>query len=231
LDVVDTHPEWIGLPFIQEAEELRATNEKAWRWEFLAEVTGAGGNVFSNIRDVRLSDAEIAKFERPRNGVDWGWWPDPWVFLRAAYVPGARKLYIYKERIERRRTPAETGQIIVDELTYADGVGEDAYFHDQLIWCDDTPDGKVQMATYRRDFSLRAHPARKSNMRQLSYEWLAGLREICIDAGRCPEAFKEFTLKEYARDREGRWLNEIPDGNDHTIDALRYAMMDDILRG
>lgn len=27
------------------------------------------------------------------------------------------------------------------------------------------------------------------------------------------------------------WLDEIPDGNDHSIDAVRYAMMDDVLRG
>ena len=26
-------------------------------------------------------------------------------------------------------------------------------------------------------------------------------------------------------------LDDIPDGNDHSIDAVRYAMMDDVLRG
>ena len=41
----------------------------------------------------------------------------------------------------------------------------------------------------------------------------------------------EFTLKEFERDREGNWIDEIPDGNDHSIDAVRYAMMDDVLRG
>ena len=68
-------------------------------------------------------------------------------------------------------------------------------------------------------------------MRRLSYEWLAGLREIVIDPVRCPLTFAEFSLKEYMRDRDGNWIDEIPDGNDHSIDAIRYAMMDDILRG
>ena len=27
------------------------------------------------------------------------------------------------------------------------------------------------------------------------------------------------------------WEDEIPDGNDHSIDAVRYAMLDDCLRG
>ena len=68
-------------------------------------------------------------------------------------------------------------------------------------------------------------------MRRLSYEWLAGLREIVIDSERCPLTFAEFTLKEFERDKEGNWIDEILDGNDHSIDAVRYAAMDDALRG
>ena len=113
----------------------------------------------------------------------------------------------------------------------ADEGREDAYLHDELIWCDDTPDGKQSMAVWRREAGLRVRPARKSNMRRLSYEWLAGLREICIDPERAPLAYEEFRLKEYDRDRDGTWLDDIPDGNDHSIDAVRYAMMDDVLRG
>ena len=42
--------------------------------------------------------------------------------------------------------------------------------------------------------------------------------------------FAEFILKKYLRDRDGNWINEILDGNDHSIDAVRYAMMGDVLR-
>ena len=66
---------------------------------------------------------------------------------------------------------------------------------------------------------------------QTSYEWLAGLREIVIDPFRCPKTYEEFTLKEYMREPDGTWVDEIPDGNDHSIDAVRYAMLDDCLRG
>ena len=48
---------------------------------------------------------------------------------------------------------------------------------------------------------------------------------------RCLLTFSEFTLKEFERDKEGNRIDEIPDGNDHSIDAVRYAMLDDILRG
>ena len=46
-----------------------------------------------------------------------------------------------------------------------------------------------------------------------------------------PGTYEEFVTKEYERDRDGTWLDIIPDGFDHSIDAVRYALMDDILRG
>lgn len=58
-----------------------------------------------------------------------------------------------------------------------------------------------------------------------------GQREIVINPVRCPLAYEEFRLKEFERDRDGSWVDEIPDGNDHSIDAVRYAMMDDVLKG
>lgn len=85
------------------------------------------------------------------------------------------------------------------------------------------------MAVWWREAGLWVRPARKGNIRRLSYEWQAGLREICIDPERAQLAYEEFRLKEY--DRDGTWLDDIPDGNDHSIDAVRYAMMDDVLRG
>ena len=231
LDVIESHPEWLGAPFIEEAEYLRSVDERAWRSEYLGEVTGTGGSVFNNIVSVRLSDAACRGFSRTRCGVDWGWFPDPWRFVRCGWEPGERRLTIFDELSANRKTPAETAALVTDALTYADEPGEDSYLHDELIWCDDTPDGKQSMAVWRREAELRVRPARKSNMRRLSYEWLAGLREIAIDPERAPLAYEEFRLKEYARDRDGTWVDEIPDGNDHSIDAVRYAMMDDVLRG
>lgn len=65
LDVVESHPEWLGAPFIEEAECLRDTNETAWRWGgHLGEITGTGGAVFDNVHDARLSDSRIRGFER-----------------------------------------------------------------------------------------------------------------------------------------------------------------------
>lgn len=231
LDVANVHPEWLGAPFIEEAEYLRGVDERAWRWEYLGEVTGTGGQVFNNVVPLRLDDERVRGIELTRNGVDWGWFPDPWRFVRCGWEPEARRLLVFDERTANRQGPEQTAKVVLEALTYADEEGGEPYYHDELVWCDDTPDGKVQMATYRRDFSIRARPARKGRMRRLSYEWLAGLREIVIDPVRCPLTLEEFSTKEYLRDRDGGWIDEIPDGHDHSIDAVRYAVMEEVLRG
>ena len=70
-------------------------------------------------------------------------------------------------------------------------------------------------------FEIKPHSARCVRV-------AGGFREIAIDTDRRPLAFAEFTLKELERDKEGNWIDEIPDGNDHSIDAVRYAAMDDV---
>ena len=55
------------------------------------------------------------------------------------------------------------------------------------------------------------------------------MRKICIDPVRCPLAHEKSRLKKYDHDHDcdGTWLEGIPDGNDHSIEAVRF----DILRG
>ena len=55
-------------------------------------------------------------------------------------------------------------------------------------------------------------------------KWLQGLNHIYIDKRRCPETYKEFTQYEYDTDKDGNFLNVYPDENNHSIDAVRYAL-------
>lgn len=45
------------------------------------------------------------------------------------------------------------------------------------------------------------------------------------------QVYEGFRLRERERDWGGTWLEDIPDGVDRSIDAVRCAMMDDVLRG
>lgn len=230
LDVIGSGcSEWLGDDFIEDAEWLRDTNETAYRWEMLGEITGTGGSVFDNIVERRVTDEEIMGFDNFRNGVDWGWFPDPWRFVQCEWQKREKRLIIFGEHSRNKTMPEDTGLIVRDALTYPDRPGGEPKYHNQRVWYDDSPDGKYQGTKYRR-MGLNARPAAKGNMREYSYQWLQGLREIVIDPHRCPLTFEEFSLKEYEKDKEGNWMEGIPDGNDHSIDAVRYAMMADVRR-
>lgn len=229
LDVIEGgHADWLGPVFLEDAEYEREEHPRHYAWEFLGEITGTGGAVFENLREVRLTDEEIRTFDNPRCGVDWGWFPDPWRFVRCEWQPGRGRLVIYDERSANRTPPEETAGIVRKALTYADVEGGKPYYHPERVLCDDA--NPADIAVYHRE-GVRARAAGKGNLRKPSYEWLAGLREIAIDPERCPLTFQEFALCEYERDREGNWVNDYPDGNDHSIDAVRYAMMAEVARG
>ena len=53
--------------------------------------------------------------------------------------------------------------------------------------------------------------------------WLQERAEIVVDPARCPEAARELAGYEYSVDGDGRATNELPDRDNHLIDALRYA--------
>ena len=58
---------------------------------------------------------------------------------------------------------------------------------------------------------------------EYGFKWLQR-RTLVIDPARTPKAYEEITSYEYERDKEGNIISGYPDGNDHAISALRYAM-------
>ena len=55
-------------------------------------------------------------------------------------------------------------------------------------------------------------------------KWLQSLKKIIIDPARCPKTAEEFTAYEYERAADGSYVDAMPDRNNHSIDAARYAM-------
>lgn len=223
LDVIDCgHADWLGRPFIEDAEWLRDTNKSSYAWEMLGEVTGTGGAVFENLRALKLCEEDLRGFGNVRNGVDFGWFPDPWRFVRCEWQPARRRLVVFEERSRNKTTPRDTGSIIKASLERFGEAGE-------LVSCDDA--GVTDINVYRRECGLNARPAGKGGLRRASYQWLAGLREIAVDRDRCPLTWEELALCEFAKDRQGNWIDDYNDGNDHSIDAIRYAVMAEVRRG
>ena len=204
-------PEWLGEQFLAEAEYLKATDERAYQHEYLGIPVGTGGNVFENLELREITDEEISQYDRIYNGVDWGYFPDPWAFNRCYYDAARRTLYIFAEMTANKKRNKETADMLLDYgLT-----------RDDLITADGAEPKSV--ADYQK-FGLRCISARKGpGSIDRSMQWLQGLSSIVIDRTRCPKTAEEFISYEYERNREGEIISGYPDANNHHIDACRYA--------
>ena len=78
------------------------------------------------------------------------------------------------------------------------------------------------------ELGLRVVGARKGpGSVDFGMEFLADeVNEIIIDQQRCPNAAREFTGYELEQDKNGNFKGSYPDKNNHTIDAVRYALED-----
>ena len=208
---LDIPKKWLGKTFIEEAEFLKETNPDAYENEYLGVANGSGGSVFDNITIREITDDEISGFDHVLNGIDWGWFPDLYAFARVHYDRARLRLYIWQEYTCNKRSNRQTA----DELIRMGITGND------LLTCDSAE--KKSIGDYK-SYGLLARAAEKCpGSRDYSYKWLQSLREIIIDNVRCPVAAQEFMDYEYERDKEGNIITGYPDGNDHMIDAVRYA--------
>lgn len=207
---------WLGEQFIADAEHLLATKPDAYRHEYLGEVTGTGAEVFTNLTNRRITDDEIRGFDRIRRGLDWGYAKDPFHYTVCHYDKTRRRLYIFYEIQQTRLSNRASAALVRTENT---GNGE--------ITCDSAEPKSI--ADYR-EYGLRVKPARKGpDSVEYGVKWLSEeLEEIIIDAERCPNTWREFYGYELERDANGNFKAGYPDKDNHSVDAVRYALEDDM---
>lgn len=202
--------EWLGEQFLAEAEHLKATDERAYQHEYLGIPVGTGGNVFDNLELREITDEEIAQFDRIYQGVDWGWFPDPFAFIRLHYDRARETIYLMDEIYQNKLTNEASGNIIIQRG-----------YKDAYITCDSAEPKSV--ADYRA-MGLPAKAAVKGpGSVDYGMKWLQR-RKIVIDRKRTPNAYNEFVNYEYDRNKDGDIISGYPDENNHLIDATRYAV-------
>ena len=205
----DVPPDWLGEQFINDAEHLKEVNPAAYDNEYMGEANGNGGNVFEFIEEREITDEEIASFDRIYQGVDWGWFPDPFAFIRVYYDAARETLYFLDEhRVNKTRNSDTAAEI------------KRRGYDDYVITCDSAD--KKSTSDFR-DEGLPARDAIKGpGSVEYSMKWLQG-KKLVFDPRRTPEARKEFKKYEYERDKDGNIISGYPDKDNHFIDATRYA--------
>lgn len=207
-----TPKEWLGQKFIDDAEHLKETNFTAYRHEYLGEVVGNGTQVFENLEIREIPDNEIGNFDRIYNGIDWGWYPDPFAFNRTHYDPARKTLYIFDELTRLRTSNADTAELVKERILDGEYVTADS--------------AEKKSCSDYREFGIPCRDAEKGpGSVNYSMKWLQSISKIVIDPARCPDTTREFSEYEYEVDKKtGEVMQGYPDVNNHHIDAVRYAL-------
>jgi PBSX family phage terminase large subunit len=206
--------EWLGKVFVDEAKHLQEVNPEAYDHEYLGVPNFAGGSVFQNIELRAISDEEISQFDHIGQGIDWGWYPDPFAWTRSHYDPARMTLYIFDEYRANRKSNEETYRYL-----FTDEDGKHAPL-EELIIADSAEEKSV--GDYKAYGANIKGAEKNPGSRNYSYKWLQSRLKIVIDPVRAPYSASEFSNAEYPQDKDGNYINEYPEHDDHFIDSTRY---------
>ena len=207
---LDAPKSWLGEEFLNEAEFLKQTDERAYQHEYLGLPVGTGGNVFERLELREITDDEIKRFDRIYQGIDFGWYPDPFCFIRIYYDVARETLYLIDEHYVNKTSNEDNAAWI-----------RERHYNDFPVTCDSAEPKSIV------DFRASGVDARSAIKGPGSVEygmkWLQR-RKIVIDKRRTPNAYKEIVGYEYERNKDGEIISGYPDKNNHAIDAIRYGM-------
>lgn len=217
---------WLGEEFIAEAERLQEINPKAYQHEYMGEATGTGGEVFPNIEARTIEDDEIALMTRFYQGLDFGFSVDPAAFIRLSYDRKTQTIYLLDEIYKTNLTNADIAQAIKDKGYDVTGRGYCSPYsgmiaEQYLTICDSAEPKSI---TDLRNAGIKAAGCIKyPGCVEYRIKWLQAKR-IVIDPARTPNAFREFTGYSYMTTKDGDFLAQVPDKDNHLIDATAYAL-------
>ncbi|MFQ9967263.1 MAG: PBSX family phage terminase large subunit [Peptoniphilus sp.] len=206
---------YISKAFREEAEHIKETKPLKYRWEYLGEPIGSGVVPFDNLVFQSIKDEEIRNFDNLRQGIDWGYANDPFAFIRLYYDKTRRKIYIFDEIYQVKLSNRKAFELI----------NKRGYRDCKIIADSAEPKSVDEM----RSYGLRIEGARKGQGSvEYGEKWLDDLEAIVIDPKRCPFTTREFENIDYAVDKDGNPKNRLEDKDNHAIDAIRYALSEDM---
>lgn len=208
---------YIASDFINEANATKERNERRYRWEYLGEAVGSGVVPFDNLQFRTITDEELANFDNIRDGVDFGYANDPLAFVRWHYDKKHATIYAAKELYG----------VKISNRKLAEWIQNQGYSTDH-IYCDSAEPKSI--AELKNEHGIKHVQGVKKGPDSVEYgeEWLGDLEAIVIDPKRTPNIAREFENIDYAMDRDGNPLPRLIDKDNHTIDATRYALDDDM---
>lgn len=210
---------FISKQFVEEAEATRERNPKRYEWEYEGKAIGSGIVPFDNliVEAGSITDEMVASFDNIRQGVDFGYGPDPLAFVRWHYDKRRNGIYAIDELYGQK----------ISNRTLANWVKQKGYESQEIVADSAEPKSIDEL---RSEHGLRRVVGAKKGPDSVQYgeEWLGDLDFICIDPLRTPNIAREFENIDYQTDKDGNPLPKLEDKDNHAIDATRYAFERDM---
>ena len=166
-----------------------------------------GNLIFTNWKTKDLSD-KIKQFDNIFYGLDWGFYPDPFAFVKMHIDEKRNKIYIFDELYLYQRT----NDTVIEKV-------KEKYDGGRRIVADSAEPKSVK---YFKNNGVRIKGAKKGPgsieygiKRLKDYEII--IHKDCINTK------NEFSLYKYKENKDGEVLPTPVDKNNHIIDAVRYA--------
>lgn len=209
--------DWLGEQFFLEAEKLKLLRPDLYEHEYMGVATGTGGDVFRNVEERTITDDDIKTFDYIKHGVDFGFAVDPFVYIKLYYDSKHDTIYVYDEVYSVKLSNKSAYEKIKDKVGSA------------VVYADSAEPKSI--AEFN-ELGLKMEGVLKGgDSRDFGIKWLSDRAKIYIDKERCPNAYREFVTYEFDTDKDGNFISQYPKHNDHTIDAVRYALRQDMLAG
>lgn len=207
---------FLSKAFIDEAEHIKETQPLRYAWEYLGEPVGSGVVPFDNLVFENITDEQIVNFDNIRDGVDWGYATDPLAHVRIHYDKTRRKIYIFDEIYKIKLSNREYSEIVKSK---------------GIVNCILADSAEPKSIDECRGYGLNILGASKGpGSVEFGEKWLDDLEAIVIDPRRCPNTAREFESIDYEVDKNGDIKNRLEDKNNHTIDATRYGLSNDMVK-
>lgn len=199
--------------FFNEAEKAKKENELRYKWIYLGEPVGADVVPFPNlIIEKEIDQKIIDKFDRIKQGLDWGYGGDAYAFARCHYDKRNKTIYVFGEIYGCGLSNFTTANRIIEKG-----------WNDFPIAADSAE--KKSIAEYNEYRVVTVGVRKGPGSVETGFRWL-GDHTIIVCQKRCPNIAREFQMADFKVDKDGNLTNKL-DGSDHGLDAVRYAFEDE----
>lgn len=203
---------YLDNDFLTEQDRFRMENEQDsyfYNVYTLGNWGTLGDTIFKNFTIEDLSE-KSRTFDKIYNGLDFGFSSDPTAFVRIHHDKNNKIIYIFDEFQEKEIT----NDLIAQRLKTIIGT--------EYVTCDSAEPKSIRELQL---LGIRALSAKKGkNSINFGIDWLKR-HKIIIDKN-CIHTKREFELYRYKQDKNGIAINVPLDRDNHSIDALRYALED-----